>query len=69
MKISIKREQSSKSSIIVKLLPLNFTTMMKQYIKPQIKVIELKTRSSMLAGSPNPPEWAGEGSRKYEWEE
>ena len=45
--------------------------MKKEYIKPQVAVVELEIHSSMLAGSPNPPEWAGEGSSREmdQWDE
>ena len=43
--------------------------MKKEYTKPQMEAMEMETRCSMLAGSPNPPEWAGEGSsREDEWD-
>ena len=39
----------------------------KQYQKPQTEVVEIEIHSSMLAGSPNPPGWEGEGgSREFE---
>lgn len=38
-----------------------------EYMKPQMEVVEIEIHSSMLAGSPNPPGWGGEGgSRELE---
>lgn len=33
----------------------------KTYMKPQMEVVKLVEIHHMLAGSPNPPEWSGEG--------
>ena len=38
--------------------------MKKEYMKPQAEVVTLEVYSRMLAGTPNPPEWEGEGSSR-----
>ena len=41
----------------------------KTYEQPACRVVLLQHKTMLLAGSPNPPEWAGEGgSREDEWD-